>query len=80
MSRRAMSRSISVRERTGVSESGGVDRPAEAGTVGASEDPGWAVWNRTVRSGGCTPILVPRRDYQSRPTVIEVADPDAPQE
>ncbi|WP_039823611.1 hypothetical protein [Nocardia testacea] len=30
-----MSRSIAVRERTGVWESGGVDRPAEAGSVGA---------------------------------------------
>ncbi|WP_245718264.1 hypothetical protein [Nocardia miyunensis] len=32
-----MSRSIAVRERTGVSESGGVDRAAEAGSFGASQ-------------------------------------------
>lgn len=36
MSRREMSRSITVRERTGVSESGGVDQRAEVGTAGAS--------------------------------------------
>ncbi len=35
ISRRAMSRSIAVRERTGVSESGGVERLAEAGMLGA---------------------------------------------
>lgn len=32
-----MSRSIAVRERIGVPESGGVDRPADAGTAGASQ-------------------------------------------
>lgn len=35
MSRRAMSRSIAVRECTGVVESGGVERFTQAGTAGA---------------------------------------------
>lgn len=37
ISRREMSRSLAVRERTGVSESGGVERAADAGTCGASQ-------------------------------------------
>ncbi|WP_433634697.1 hypothetical protein [Nocardia sp. CA-120079] len=76
-----MSRSIAVRERTGVSESGGVERPAEDGSVGAVQPCSRHQLSHLAtaarREFQVLTAAMPHRDSRAAPISASVTEPNA---